>query len=41
MPMNPASSPFALLTAGSRIIVAGPPKRGMSLPPRGWLKRVI
>src|SRR5699024_574895 len=26
---------------GRRIMVAGPPKRGMLLPPRGWLKSLM
>ena len=27
--------------AGSRIMVAGPPKRGISLPPSGWFRMVM
>src|SRR6056297_149385 len=41
MPTKQASSPAAPLCAGRRIIVAGPPKRGMALPPRGWLRSFI
>jgi hypothetical protein len=33
--------PPRLLALGRRIMVAVPPKRGISLPPRGWLKAVI
>ncbi len=35
-PTKAASSPLAEDTAGSRIMVAGPPKRGILLPPSGW-----
>ena len=40
-PTKQASSPSAVARAGSRIIVPGPPKRGISLPPSGWLKVVM
>src|SRR5262245_37691114 len=36
-PTKQASRPFVPFWVGSRIIVAGPPKRGISLPPKGWL----
>src|SRR4051812_14190808 len=35
-PMKAASSPSADAATGSRIIVAMPPKRGISLPESGW-----
>ena len=35
-PTKQASRPAAVLAAGRRIMVVGPPKRGISLPPRGW-----
>jgi hypothetical protein len=35
-PTKQASRPTALSAAGSRIIVAGPAKRGMVFPPSGW-----
>ena len=35
-PTKAASRPLAEDTAGSRIMVAGPPKRGILLPPSGW-----
>jgi hypothetical protein len=34
-PMKPTSTPSADSREGSRIIVAGPAKRGISLPPSG------
>src|SRR3990167_1916503 len=37
-PMKPAFRPWALVATGSRIMLARPPKRGMVLPPSGWLK---
>ena len=37
-PTKQASSPSAVACAGSRIIVPGPPKRGISLPPSGWFR---
>src|SRR5690606_29030705 len=36
-PTKQASSPSAVGWAGSRMKVAGAPKRGISLPPSGWL----
>src|SRR5689334_213465 len=39
-PTKQAPSPSAVAWAGSRIIVAGPAKRGISLPPSGWLNIV-
>src|SRR3990167_3449371 len=39
-PMKPALRPSALVATGSRIMLARPPKRGMALPPSGWLKVV-
>src|SRR3990167_5053586 len=39
-PMKPALRPSALVATGSRIMLARPPKRGMVLPPIGWLKAV-
>jgi len=41
MPTKQASSPSAVGCVGSRIIVAGPPKRGISLPPSGWLNGLV
>ena len=35
MPTKQASSPLAVGCVGRRIMVAGPPKRGISLPPKG------
>jgi len=35
IPTKQASSPAALSCVGSRIMVAGPANRGMSLPPSG------
>ena len=40
-PTKQASNPSAVGQAGSRIIVPGPPKRGMSLPPSGWFRMVM
>ena len=40
-PTKQASSPSAVACAGSRIIVPGPPKRGISLPPSGWFRVVM
>src|SRR5476651_401139 len=37
-PTKQASSPSADVALGRRIIVAGPAKRGIWLPPSGWLK---
>src|SRR5687768_8992926 len=36
MPTKQASSPSVPLCVGRRIMVEGPPKRGIWLPPRGW-----
>src|SRR5687768_6574799 len=36
-PTKQASSPLAVGWVGSRMKVAGAPKRGISLPPNGWL----
>src|SRR5690242_5317606 len=41
MPTKQASRPSAVGCDGRRIIVPGPAKRGISLPPRGWLKVVM
>src|SRR5690606_11136752 len=41
MPTKQASSPSVVDCVGRRIIVAGPPKRGISLPPSGWLKVLV
>jgi hypothetical protein len=38
IPIKAAFSPEADSLAGSRIMVTGPPNRGISLPPSGWLK---
>ncbi|MNT89031.1 hypothetical protein D3C72_2296890 [compost metagenome] len=35
-PTKAASRPAAVFKWGSRIMVAMPPKRGISLPPSGW-----
>ena len=40
-PTKATSSPSAVAAAGRRIIVPGPPKRGIALPPSGWLNSVI
>ena len=40
-PTKQASSPSAVVWAGSRIMVAGPANRGISLPPSGWLNSVM
>jgi hypothetical protein len=34
--MKAASSPRGDVATGKRIMVAMPPKRGMSLPDKGW-----
>ena len=40
-PTKQASSPLAVARVGRRIIVAGPPNRGISLPPSGWLNVMV
>src|SRR5882724_6501842 len=40
-PTKQASSPAALGRLGRRIIVAGPPKRGIWLPPSGWCRVLL
>ena len=37
-PTKHTSSPSAVACVGRRIMVAGPAKRAISLPPSGWLK---
>ena len=40
-PTKATSRPWAVGAAGRRIMVPGPPKRGIALPPSGWLKSVM